>query len=68
VADDVFLFDGSLIAISLERVGSMLRDFYATIRDEELPERWVDLSHHLNERERQESEAHDQPLRAPPKR
>jgi hypothetical protein len=33
-----------------------LRANYKTVAEEPLPQRWIDLIHHLNERERRERE------------
>ena len=41
----------------LERLGNALHRRYDNIANEPLPERWVDLIHHLDEQERQQSEA-----------
>ena len=52
---------------TLERLGRTLREYYDGIRNEELPQRWVDLIHHLNERERQEREARNRGTETKPK-
>ena len=48
---------------SLQHISRRLREQYAQIAEEPLPERWVDLIRYLNERERTEAErpAHETP-------
>ena len=54
-------------ASALERLGRTLREFYDGVQNEELPQRWVDLIHHLNERERQERDARNRGTESKPK-
>ena len=42
----------------LELISKALRADYNQVANEPLPERWVDLIHHLNERERAEADRH----------
>jgi anti-sigma factor NepR-like protein len=47
----------------LQKIGQALRANFDAVALEPLPERWVDLIHHLNERERAggEQRPHDKP-------
>jgi hypothetical protein len=47
-------------------ISKALRASYDKVANEPLPQRWVDLIHHLNERERAEADQHRQ--HAPPGR
>jgi len=49
-------------------ISKALRDNYDRVADEPLPERWVELIHYLNERERAEADRrrqHSPPTQAP---
>jgi len=46
-------------------IGKRLRHQSNDITQEPLPRRWVDLIHYLNEKERKQSEAWDQPEAEP---
>ena len=41
----------------LQHVGKMLQTQFAPITKEPLPERWVELIHYLNEKERREAQS-----------
>ena len=49
-------------------IGKVLRRRSADITHEPLPQRWVDLIHYLNAKERKQSEARDQPEAEPRRR
>jgi hypothetical protein len=53
---------------TIEEIGKGLRRDSEAITREPLPQRWVDLIHHLNEQERKQSEARGQPEAEPRKR
>jgi hypothetical protein len=49
-------------AIAL-RLGKVLHDLFASVLNDPVPERWVDLINRLNEEERQKAEANQKPTR-----
>jgi hypothetical protein len=49
-------------------IGKRLRHQSSEITQEPLPRRWIDLIRYLNEQERKQSEARDQPEAEPRKR
>jgi hypothetical protein len=52
----------------LALVSKALRANYENVAKEPLPQRWVDLIHHLNECERAEAEAHQSEVPSKPGR
>jgi hypothetical protein len=53
---------------TIAEIGKGLRRQSEDITREPLPQRWVELIHHLNEQERKQSEARSQPEAEPRKR
>jgi hypothetical protein len=53
---------------TIVEIGKGLRREANDVTREPLPQRWVDLIHHLNEKERKQSEARGQPEAEPEKR
>jgi hypothetical protein len=49
----------------LERLGNMLHVHYDEIANEPIPQRWVDLIHYLNEKEKARAEAQQPPESEP---
>jgi hypothetical protein len=49
-------------AIAL-RIGKTLHDLFASVPNDPVPERWVDLINRLNEEERQKDDASQEPTR-----
>jgi hypothetical protein len=53
---------------TIVEIGKGLRREADDVTREPLPQRWVELIHHLNEKERKQSEARRQPEAEPEKR
>ena len=50
----------------LGSIAKALRANFESVANEPLPQRWIDLIHHLNERERIDAECHQDTPRRPP--